>query len=205
MQKLMFRILTYGLVAYFLICCKEKEKCIDREIELEYLGDITKLIADGYKCENKFDDLGIKELSKSKVLFSDVNYKIVYNGYKTRLLFDKRENLIIAINSVMPEFKVVESRPFSLYVLNDKLMPVYAVARLGDEKFAVYHFEYINNKIVLSKAAEKESENINICNLKYSQIIDLIHKMKSHFSYEHEHETLDDYFYKIPFWTEPRA
>ncbi|MDR6969252.1 hypothetical protein J2X31_003279 [Flavobacterium arsenatis] len=197
-------MIRYSLIAIFLFFCssKETEKCIDRGIKVEYLGDIDKLIKDGYKCETKFNHFNIEELKNCKILFSDQNYKIVYNGYKTRLLFDKKENLIIAINSITPHFKIIKDRPFSLYILNEKLMPVYAIARFGESNFSVFRIEYLNGKIILSKAIDEESKNINVCNMKYTQIVDLTKKIKYKFSYKKERQTLDNYFYKVPFWTE---
>jgi|GEM_PF-3371196 len=200
----MFKMIRYGLLLFTLMFCSpnQKENCLDKGIEIEYLSDIEKLIKDGYICEDEFNHFNIEELKKCKVLFSDLNYKVVYNGYKTRLLFDKRENLIIAINSATPDFKIIESRPYALYVLDEKLMPIYAIARLGKKTFSVYQIEYLKNEIVLSKALDLESTNINVCNMKYNQIIDLIRKIKYKFTYKKEKQTLDTYFYKVPFWTE---
>jgi len=196
--------MRYSLIVIFLFfcSCKDTEHCADRGIKVAFLSDIDKLIKDGYKCDNKFNHFNIDELKNCKVLFSDRNYKIVYNGYKTRLLFDKKENLTLAINSVTPHFTIIKGRPFSLYILNEKLMPVYAIAKLGKENFSVYRIEYLKNEIVISKAIDDESKNINVCTMKYTQIVDLTKKIKYKFSYKKEKQTLDNYFYKVPFWTE---
>jgi len=200
----MFKMIRCSLIAILLFFCsgKETENCIDRGIEIEYLRDIDKLIKDGYKCENKFNHLNIEELKNCKILFSDLNYKIVYNGYKTRLLFDKKQNLTLAINSVTPHFTIIKDRPFSLYILDEKLMPVYAIAKFGKDNFSVYRIEYLKGEIVVSKAIDEESKNINVCNMKYTQIVDLTKKIKYKFSYKKEKQTLDNYFYKVPYWTE---
>lgn len=199
-----YKMIQYSLLVFFLVFCtnKKNEKCVDRGIKLEYLSDIDKLIKDGYKCESAFSHFNIDELKNCKVLFSDINYKIVYNGFKTRLLYDKKEKITIAINSITPDFRIIRGRPYALYILNEKLMPVYAIAKLGEENFSVYKIDYLQNKIVISKAINKESKSINVCTMKYIQILDLIRKIKNDFSYKKEKQTLDNYFYKVPFWTE---
>jgi len=194
----------FWVFSFFLVFCtnKKTEECIDRGMSIEYLTDIDKLIKDGYKCETAFNDFNIDELKKCKVLFSDSKYKIIYNGYKSRLLIDKKENITIAINSRTLDFKTIKDVPFTLFLLNDKLMPIYAISRFGKEKTFVYKIEYLKNKIILSRAINKESTEIDVTKLKYSQIIDLFKKSIYNFTYKKEKLTLDSYFYDVPFWTE---
>jgi len=196
--------MRYILLAFLMLFCSERksETCVDRGIEIEYLIDIDKLIKDGYKCEEDFNNFNTEELKNCRLLFADANYKVLYNGYKTRLLFDKKENLKIAINSITPDFKTIKDRPFALYVLNENLMPVYAIAKLGSNVISVYKSEYVKNEIVLKRATEKEANNINIGDFKYTEILQLIKKMKSGFSYKKEKKTIDPYFYNVPYWTE---
>ena len=194
----------FWFLFFFLVFCKNKktEECIDRGINIEYLTDIDKLIKDGYKCETTFNDFNIDELKKCKVLFSDSKYKIIYNGYKSRLLIDKKENITIAINSRTIDFKTIKDLPFAVFLLNDKLMPIYAISKLGEEKTFVYKIEYLNEKIILSKAINKEVAEIDVNKLKYSQIKEIFKKSIYRFRYKKEKLTLDSYFYNVPFWTE---
>lgn len=164
--------------------------------------DINKLIKDGYKCESAFNDFNISELKECKVLFSDSNYKVVYDGYKSRLLFDKKEGITIAISTRTPTFKEIEGVPFSLFLLNDKLLPTYAISRLGKEKTYVYKIEYLKNEIVIYKATNKESTEIDVKKLKYTEILNLLKKDIYKYTYKKEKQTLDSFYCDVPFWTE---
>lgn len=203
-MKAIWNRLKYLFIGFFFVFCTNKKtiECKDQGIKIVYLSDLDKLIKNGYKCDTAFNDFGISRLETCKVLFSDSNYKVLYNGYKTRLLFDKKENLKLAINSVAPDFRIIESKPYALFVLDDKLMPVYAIAKLGEDHFSVYKIAYKNNVTVISKATNKESQNINVNTLTYDQIIVLISQMKNTFTYKFSPGSLDDYFYDVPFWTE---
>jgi hypothetical protein len=199
-------MIKHVLISFlFIFCTKNKEiECKDQGIKIEYLTDIDKLIQNGYVCDRKFDNFGIDELKECKVLFSDLRYKILYNGFRSRVMFDKKENLKLAVNSISPDFKPVKNRPFSLYILNDKLMPVYGITKFSNVDFSVFKIEYKNNKVILSEAVDKESKNIDVTKLTYKQILLLIPKIKNTFTYRLKKETLDNYFYNVPFWTEGR-
>ncbi|MEA9412653.1 hypothetical protein [Flavobacterium sp. PL02] len=200
-------MIKYSLfIAFLFVFCTNKKEsdCKDQGIKIEYLTDIDKLVQNGYKCDNHFDNFGVDELKRCQVEFSDSNYKVLYNGFRSRVLFDKKENLKLAINSLSPDFRPVKNRPFSLYVLNDRLMPVYGITKFTNVGLSVFKIEYKNNKIVLSEAINKESKNIDVNKLTYQQILELIEKIKNTFKYKVREKTLDDYFYKVPYWTEGR-
>ncbi|MBE8723364.1 hypothetical protein [Flavobacterium hungaricum] len=200
-------MIKYSLLLVFLLvfCTNKKEvDCKDQGIKIEYLSDMDKLIQNGYVCDKHFEDFGIDELKRCKVVFSDSNYKILYNGFRSRVLFDKKENLKLAVNSLLPDFRPIKNRPFSLYILNDKLMPVYGITKFGVDSPSVFKIEYKNNKIILLDAVDKESKNIDVNKLTYQQILLLISKIKNTFKYKLSEGTLDDYFYKVPYWTEGR-
>lgn len=192
------------LFSFFLVfcTCNKSENCINREIKIEYLIDINKLIKDGYKCDSVFNDFNINELKECKVLFSDSNYKVVYDGYKSRLLFDKKENITISISTRTPTFKEIEGVPFSLFLLNDKLLPTYAISRLGKEKTYVYKIEYLKNEIIIYKATNKESIELDVKKLKYTEILHLLKKDIYKYTYKKEKQTLDSFYCDVPFWTE---
>ena len=196
---------SFLLVFFFIFCTNKKDSdCKDKGIKIEYLSDIDKLVQNGYICDNHFDDFGIDELKRCKVVFSDSNYKILYNGFRSRVIFDKKENLKLAINSLLPNFQSVKNRPFSLYILSDKLMPIYGITKFGVDRPSVFKIDYKNNKIILSEAVDKEGKNIDVNKLTYQEILLLITKIKTKFTYKLSEGTLDDYFYKVPYWTEGR-
>lgn len=197
-------MIKYIIISFFLFFSNQKTQnpCSNKGIKIEYLKDLDKLIKNGYKCDNQFNNFGISQLKNCEVLFSDSNYKVVSNNYKSRILFDKKENLTLAINSVDPYFRDIQKRPFTLYILNNRLMPEYAIAKLGKKNMSVFKIEYIKSKVIIKKAFEKESKNINVNKLTYSQIKVLIKKIKLKFKYKLEKETLDEYYYKVPYWTE---
>jgi len=194
----------FWLFSFFNVFCSNKktEKCIDRGINIEYLIDINKLVVDAYKCDSVFNDFNINELKECKVLFSDSNYKVVYDGYKSRLLFDKKENITITISTRTPTFKEIEGVPFSLFLLNDKLLPIYAISKLGKDKTYVYKIVYLKNEIIVSKATNKESIEIDVKKLKYNEILNLLKKDIYKYTYKKEKQTLDIFYCDVPFWTE---
>jgi len=109
----MKKIIVSSLLIFFGCTNKQKElDCKDQGIKIQYLTDIDKLVKNGYKCDNHFDDFGIDELKRCKVVFSDSNYKILYNGFRSRVLFDKKENLKLAVNSLLPDFRPVKKPTF---------------------------------------------------------------------------------------------
>ena len=201
----MKKVIVFSLLIIFGCTNKQNEPdCKDQGIKIEYLMDIDKLVQNGYICDNHFDDFGINELKRCKVEFSDSNYKVLYNGFRSRVLFDKKENLKLAVNSLLPDFRPVKNRPFSLYVLNDKLMPVYGITKFTNVPLSVFKIEYKNKQIILTEAVDKESKNIDVNKLTYQEILVLIKKIKNTFKYKPKKGTIDDYFYKVPYWTEGR-
>jgi hypothetical protein len=194
------------IVCLFLLtvtyCNSQGKQCLDRKIKIEYLSDIGKLIRSKYICDSSFETFGKSRLDKCKVLFSDKNYKVVYDQYKTRIFIDKKLKLNFAIVCIVPDFKVRESSPNSLYILDEKWMPKYSISKSGEKEYHVYKYEYINGSISLKMAVNKESNNINIDKLTYKEIILLVTKIKKKFIYKPVKGGFNDYFYDVPLWTE---
>lgn len=181
---------------------QHKKDCIDKKIVLEYLSDIEKLIGSKYICDYSFNTFGKDRLDKCKVLFSDVNYKVIYDQRKTRLLIDKKLNLKFAIVCISPDFKIRETVPNSLYILDDKLMPIYSITKFGKDEFHTYRYKYNQGTLIIEIAIDKESKNINVDKLTYKEIISLVSKMKNKFTYKINKGDFDEYFYDVPLWTE---
>lgn len=199
-------MIKYILLVFFILSCttKKETECKNQGIKIQYLTDVDKLVQNGYICDKHFDDFGIDELKRCKVVFSDSNYQVLYNGFRSRVIFDKKENLKLAINSISPDFQPVKNRPFSLYILNEKLMPIYAITKFSNDSLSVFKIEYVKKKILLSEAVDKESKNINVNKLTYQEILSLIPKIRNEFKYKPRRTSLDDYFYEVPYWTEGR-
>lgn len=189
-------LLTFG------ICNSQKKQCADKKIKIEYLSDIDKLIKTKYICDPSFNTFGKDRLDKCKILFSDKNYKVAYDQYKTRVFMDHKLKLNFAIVCILPDFKIREKTPNSLYILDDKLMPVYSISMSGEKNYHVFKYEYLNGNIILKKAIDKESNNINIDKLTYKEILSLVSKIKEKFIYKTVKGGFDDYFYNVPLWTE---
>ena len=83
-------------------------------------------------------------------------------------------------------------------------MPVYEITKFTNVGLSVFKIEYKNKKIVLIEAINEESKNIDVNKLTYQQILELIEKIKNTFKYKVRGKTIDDYFYKVPYWTEGR-
>ena len=198
-------MIKYSLLLLFLFvfCTNKKEDgCKDKGIKIEYLTDIDKLIGSKYICDYSFNTFGKDRLDKCKVLFSDENYKVIYDQYKTRLLIDKKLNLKFAIVSISPDFKTIETVPKSLYILDDKLMPIYSITKFGKDKFHTYRYKYDKGNLIIEIAIDKESKNIKVDQLTYKEIILLVSKMKNKFTYKINKGDFDEYFYDVPLWTE---
>lgn len=177
-------------------------QCIDKNIKIKYLSDIDKLIKSKYICDASFQTFGKDRLDKCKVLFSDKNYKVVSDQYKTRILIDKKRKLNFAIVCIAPDFKIRKEFPNSLYLLDDKLMPIYSISKSGEKNYHVFKYEYINGNIITKKAIDKESQNINVDRITYKEILVLVSKIKEKFTFKTEKDSFDDYFYDVPLWTE---
>nr|WP_315169735.1 hypothetical protein [uncultured Flavobacterium sp.] len=187
----------------FLDCNSQNKKhCIDKKIKLECLSDIDKLISSKYICDYSFNTFGKFRLSGCKVLFSDENYKVIYDQRKTRILIDKKLNLKYAIVSITPDFKTIATFPKSLYILNDKLMPIFSITKFSNDKFHTYRFKYDKGSLKKEIAIDKESKNINVDKLSYKEIISLVSKMKTKFTYKSDKGDFDEYFNDEPLWSE---
>ncbi|MFL9836994.1 hypothetical protein ABS768_05750 [Flavobacterium sp. ST-75] len=177
---------------------------MDKEIKLTTLSDINKLIDNAYICDSTFNDYSKDRLERCKVIFSDRNYKVVTDYNKTRILFDKKYKLIFAVVSISPDFKARDFAPYALYVLDDKMMPIYSISMLGGKEFHIYKYTYKDKQVHIEKAKKINEMNINLNlnNLRYSELLTLIDNIKNKFEYEYINKSLDQYFYDVPYWTE---
>lgn len=197
MKKILFCFLLI-----YTFCNSQSKQCIDKNIKIEYLSDIDKLIKSKYICDSSFQTFGKDRLDKCKVLFCDKNYKVITDQYKTRIFIDKKLKLNFAIVCIAPDFKIRKEIPNSLYLLDNKLMPVYSISKSGKKNYHVFKYEYVNGNIITKKAIDKESQNINIDKLTYNEILLLVSKIKEKFTFKLEKDSFDDYFYDVPLWTE---
>ncbi|PBJ13327.1 hypothetical protein [Flavobacterium sp. ACN6] len=197
----MKKTLFFFLLIYT-FCHAQKKQCIDKNIKIEYLSDIDKLIKSKYICDASFETFGKDRLEKCKVLFCDKNYKVSSDQYKTRIFVDKKLKLNFAIVCIIPDFKIRKETPNSLYLLDDRLMPIYSISKSGEKNYHVFKYEYVNGNLITKKAIDKESQNINIDQLTYKKILSLVSKIKGKFTFKTEKESFDDYFYDVPLWTE---
>lgn len=186
----------------FAFCNSQSKLCIDKGIKIEYLSDVDKLIKTKYICDASFQTFGKDRLDKCKVLFCDKNFKVISDQYKTRIFIDKKLKLNFAIVCIAPDFKIRKEAPNSLYILDDKFMPIYSITKSGEKNYHVFKYEYVNGSIIVKKATDKESRNINIDKLTYKEIVLVVSKIKEKFSFKLEKDGFDDYFYDVPLWTE---
>lgn len=206
MKKL--KLVVVLIFIFFLGGCNLKEKmnnkskCLNKNIRLKYLSDLDNLIYNGYICDSSFNHFSNDRLKKCKVVFSDSNYKIATNFDKTRIIFDKKNDLILALNYTYPDFKIRDDYSTGLYILNEKLMPIYSVTHSWKEGMRVFNYKYKNGKCFVYKAIDEESKDINIDKLLYSDVVILINDIRNRFVYIDTGLELDSYFYKTPYWTE---
>lgn len=192
-------MIKYFFVLCFLISCNSD--CPNRNIAINYLIDINQLVKDNYRCKNHlFNDFGNEDLKDYKVVFSDKRYEVVYNNNKVRLFFDKEKDMRLAIVSAGPELIRNSLRPNSLYVLDEKLMPIYSISLL-ERKHRVFKYEYIKGVVNTKIATNKESMGINIDNIPYDDLLSLIKSMDTSFTFVNT-KWSDSVYYNIPLWVD---
>jgi len=196
----MRKILALVLIS-FVSCTDSKEECTNQKIKLDHLADITKLAGNGYKCDTTFQDFGNSRLKKCRVLFSDTNYKLAIDSYKCHVLFDKKNDLIIAIMRPFASVKIIQSTPISLYILDEKLMPEFSISKFSEKNYQIWKYVYKDGEVHIHKAPDTVEE-LDVSKLRYEQVVQLVHKIKGGIAYEDKWYSLDEYFYNSPYWTE---
>ena len=172
-------------------------------MEINYLADLQTLIKNGYTCDTLFADKYTNaRFSHCRVLFDDPKYMVAYDNYKCRILFDKKNNLKLAIVSIAPWFPKNKVYPNSLYILNNELFPLYSISTGGEMEHRVNKYIYQDGNVYINTAVDKESIGINIDTIKYKELIEIINKIKNEFSYKDSGYQLDNHFYGTPYWTE---
>jgi hypothetical protein len=189
------------IVAFFIFGCS-KQECDDKQITLRHLSDINLLMNDGHKCDTVVADYDNSRLNKCKVLFADANYKLAADSYKSHILFDKNNNVTMAIVRPFPSVKIEKYTPLSLYILDKKLMPVFSITKLSGKEYRVIKYIYDKGKVHVHEAENiKGNRNLNVKDLTYKEVLELIHKIRT-YNYKDTGTELEEYFYDTPYWTE---
>lgn len=82
-------------------------------------------------------------------------------------------------------------------------MPVFSVTKLSGKEYKVVKYIYHQGKVHLHEATNVETtQNLNVKDLTYDQILELVQKIKTSYKYADTGFELAEYFYDTPYWTE---
>jgi hypothetical protein len=190
----------------------DNKGCEEKVLDFLYPAHLEELINSNYICDTTIPFLEndkrkfIKQLS---VYFSDKNFMLLVYDRKTRLLWDKKEDIIFAFkaseidNFYFNKKDYKEIYPLKIYVLNKKLIPIY---NIGGEQNSVFIddakkgrlIEYnieLKNKTVLKKLEDLEYVDI-------LEIVDELKKKEFLKKDDVSSSLLEYFYYDTPVWTE---
>jgi hypothetical protein len=204
----------------FVISCKQNtenknnvtKECDVKISKFEYPGSLEKLVEIKYKCDTILPFIENDNLEFTKklfVIFSDRNYSLINFDRKTRLLWDKREDIIFAFkaseidNFYFNKSGYKELYPLTIYILNKQLMPIY---HFQSNEISIFHDDKKNKKFKEFRIElEKKSLAKNIDVIEYENLVKIVKELNANKYMKKEliGGTLLDYFYKNPpVWTE---
>jgi hypothetical protein len=205
-------ILIFSCNNYRKLDNKDYSKCEKKIDSFFYPKDLESLIEKNYICDNNIpfifnDDRAF--CKRMKVVFSDKNFMLINFDRKTRILFDRKEDIIIVFKASeidnfyfnKPEYK--ELYPLSFYVVDKKFLPKYHFSgniisvfkdNVNKKKYDEYKVSMKNHKL-----------NINYNLFDYHDLIKTIKELNNgNFIVKEEiGPDILNYFYKNePIWTE---
>lgn len=215
-----YRTIILFLTFIFVLSCKQTtknkpkslKKCEAKISSFDYPADLENLINLNYKCDVNLPFIKNDNRKFTKnlhVIFSDQNYSLIHFDRKTRLLWDKREDIIFVFKACeidnfyynKPGYK--ELYPLTIYILNKELIPIF---HLQGDQISVFQDDKENKKLKEFRI-ELENKSLikNIDNIKYDNLIMIIKDLKSN-KYLRKDSiggSLLEYFYiNPPIWTE---
>ncbi|MFB9077058.1 hypothetical protein ACFFLS_03550 [Flavobacterium procerum] len=194
------------------ITLQENMNCDKKVDSFNYPKDLESLEEKKYICDNTIPFIENDErlfLKKMKITFSDKSFALINFDRKTKILFDKTENLLLVFkaseidNFYFNKSSYKELYPLSLYVLDEKYLPKYHFA---GEVITIFKDNVKMKKFEEYRVVMKNKPlNKNYELFKYSDLIKVIKELNKG-NYEIEEEISPDmlnYFYKEePVWIE---
>ena len=203
----------------FFACTKKEGQVANKQNDCEKIIDSFSFPADleildekKYICDSvlPFIDKGNRKFfNQMKITFSDKNFTLISFNRKTKILFDKKESLLLVFKATeidnfyfnKPGYK--EHYPLTFYVLDEKYLPKYyfsgnVISVFKDnvrlKKFEEYKV-VMNNKFL--------NDNYEVFN--YSELINVVKELeKGNYTIKEDISSdILNYFYKEePIWVE---
>lgn len=203
----------------FFGCTKKEVQVVNKQNDCEKIIDSFSFPADlevldekKYICDSVLpfiDNENRKFFNQMKITFSDKNFTLIFFNRKTKILFDKKENLLLVFKATeidnfyfnKPSYK--EHYPLTFYVLDEKYLPKYyfsgnVISVFKDnvrlKKFEEYKV-VMNNKFL--------NDNYEVFN--YSELINVVKELeKGNYTIKEDISSdILNYFYKEePIWVE---
>ncbi len=218
MYKQVILLLIFSLIS----ACKQnlenknisKSDCEVKVSKFKYPSSLEKLIEIKYKCDTilPFIENDTRKFTKKLyVIFSDQNYSLINFDRRTRLLWDKNEEIIFAFKAAeidnfyfnKPAYK--EIYPLTIYILNRKLLPIY---HFQGNEISIFQDDKKNKKFKQFRIELEDkslAKNIDIGVIEYENLVSIIKDLNANKFIKKESigGTVLDYFYKNPpVWTE---
>lgn len=205
---------------FLISCTKHKNpKSINKDFVCEnkidsfcFPNDLELLEEKKYVCDNTLPFAKNEKIDlykKMNIIFSDKNYILINFDRKTKILFDKKQKLLIAFKATeidnfyfnKPNYK--ELYPLTFYILDEKLLPKY---HFNGKTISVFKDNVKMNKFEEYKIVMNDKHlNKNYELFNYSDLIEVVKELNKG-NYEINENIGTDilnYFYKDePIWVE---
>ena len=174
--------------------------------DFSYPVDFEILDSVNYVCGNsEIEQVANRKGLRLALRFDDPNYSLFNYDFRTKLLHDKKNNLLLCLKRTVDHPVFNRKSIERLYILDENLMPLYAFGFLPQtRKTVIEKFFYENNpESYLIKMKDKSQPELEL--LSYSDIVRLSKSLKDGnytvtnkrgFCCESPH------FKTTPYWTE---
>lgn len=199
---------------FLIASCQEKKSiminCEERINHFNYPSDIELLESENYVCDSlifnnfkiEYQQNDLKMYEGFKIIFSDKNYCLAEYDLRTRLLYDRKENLWLVFKAGevgnfyfnKPGYKNLYGLG-NIYVLDKNLIPLYSFNKLGLRKYRLNDEKKITESLDIELKNTKISHNIDLIN--YNEILKITNELKSN-NYIEKGNFRNEYFYKNP-------
>lgn len=203
----------------FFGCTKKEVQVANKQNDCEKIIDSFSFPADleildekKYICDSVLpfiDKENRKFFNQMKITFSDKNFILIFFNRKTKILFDKKENLLLVFkateidNFYFNKSGYKELYPLTFYVLDEKYLPKYYfsgnVISVFKDNVRLKKFE--KYKVVMNN--EFLNDNYEVFN--YSKLINVVKELeKGNYTIKEDisSDILNHFYKEEPIWVE---
>ena len=104
------------------------DSCRVMVFNFNYPDDLNRMDSLNYICRDSFlQALVLKNDLKIVPLFSDRNYVLLNYDFRTKLLYDKRNDLFFCFKRSVDSYNFNKESIYSIYILNKHGLPLYLI------------------------------------------------------------------------------